>query len=160
MRWGDLEREEREGGRERERDSMRARSKRQKVAEGEFTPLSARLISGSCQPGRRGSPFEAEGLFNVQTSSRKPEKSRPYVAPKSLSGFKNRGTEAITRNDRFGNSEEQFWHVLLCVTQQVSSLYCGKRCLAVFSSSFSMLFNRSSVTLCRLYRHEIGNGRS
>lgn len=158
MRWGDLEREERE--RERGRDSMRARSKRQKVAEGELTPLSARLISGSCQPGRRGSPFKAEGLFNVQTSSRKPEKSRPYVAPKSLSGFKNRGTEAITRNDHFGNGDEQFWHVLLYVTQQVSSLYCRERCLVVFSSSFCMLFHRSNVTLCRLHRHEIENGQS
>lgn len=31
--------------------------------EGRLMPLSARLISGSCRAGRRGSPFKAEGLF-------------------------------------------------------------------------------------------------
>lgn len=36
-----------------------------------LTPLSGRLISGSCRVGRRDSPFKTRTLFSLQTSSRK-----------------------------------------------------------------------------------------
>ena len=116
MRWGERKQERKRG-----RETRRVGSEQ----EGELTPLSGRLISGSCQPGCRGSPFKAEGLFNVQTSSRK---SRAQKSPR-LQAPKNRGDD---------NAERSFWKRPSPLTRSPlrdsTGLYCGERWSPLLSS--------------------------